>query len=188
MANRGKGSPKKVTANQGYTPSPRDLEIYEAICEGESLREVGEKFSLHWTTVGYIRDQFEKWLAPQIAKRIIGLKVRQTMTLEGIFRDNMNSWKRSLRGDVVETKDGEHGYSKTYPLGDVSYVDRAMKALSEIRAIWNIEKHFEKEGQDALNPAGIPRDEYKLKVAQSRLKEAKELVAELKSQGVKIDA
>ena len=183
MANRGKGSPKKVSLHKGYEPSPRDLEIYTAICEGGTLRDVGKRHNLSHVSVRDVRDKVERWLAPKIQKEILSIKARQTTALESIYRDCMASWKRSLRGDVVEEGDaGETGYTKTKPLGDVAYVDRAMKALAEIRAIWNIEKHFDEMGQSALNPSGMPREDYQLKIAQAQLSEAQQLIAELKGQ------
>lgn len=193
MPKRGKGQPKKVTANRGYDPEPRDLEIYRELCKGRTVRDVAESFGLNaHSTVIEIRDKVRRYLAPKLQKEIIDIKVDQTESLNHIFQEMMAAWEKSKNPQVEEINtvadDGSsHTVKRKNIPGETAYIAQARGALADIRSIWNVEKHFDQEGQMALNPAGIKRDEYKLKVAQAQLSEAQELIAELQAQGVKID-
>jgi hypothetical protein len=183
MANRGKGQPKR-NAGHGNDPSPRDLEIYGLLCEGDTLREAAAQFKISHTAVANVRDKVERFLAPKFEQEIRQTKVRQTVALQKLFRDAMKAWNASRDGQTVELQLGEKSTIKSYPLGAVAYFDRAVKALSEIRAIWGVEKHFEMAGKEALNPAGMPRDEYRRKVAEAKISELQELVKELQEKGI----
>lgn len=185
---RGKGQAKKVDANRGLDPSPRDMEIYEEVCKGRTLRDVGDQFNLHFTAIFHIRERVAKHLYLKFEKRIKRLKAEQTSSLDHIFREQMTSWEKSKKPPIEEintvTDEGtSHTVKHKSTCGDTAYITQARGALSDIRSIWNIDKHYEQEGQDALNPAGISREEYQMKVAQAQLAEAQELIAELQTQG-----
>lgn len=188
MTQRGKGKPKTRNTVANPDPSPRDLEIYRELCKGRTIRNVGEEYQLSHPVILDIRDKVRLWLAPRIQKEIIAIKVDQTQSLEHIFQESMAGWERSKNPTVTKkTTDagkfpGDTEITKTTS-GEVSFLSQAQSALADIRKVWNIEKHYDHLGQDSMRAAGMKREEFQIKIAQSQISELQELVKELRGQG-----
>lgn len=191
MAKRGKGQPKTRNTVRSDEPSPRDLEIYRELCRGRTLRDVGEEFGLAHNTIHDIREKVRRYLIPKLQREIMGIKADQTNSLEHIFCECMEAWEKSKTPPTEEIDhvdaEGEttHTLKKKSTAGEPAFINQARGALADIRSLWGIDKHYELQGQDALNPSGMDREDYQLKIAQAQLNEAKQLIKELKQQGVK---
>ena len=193
MPKRGSNKTQKQATTNGPEPSPRDFEIYRELCKGRTLRDVGDEFELDHSVIWRIREKIEKYLSPRFQKQISRIKVRQTTSLEHIFSEAMAAWEKSKEPTVevtdTVTDEGDiHSVKRKSTSGQPAHLNQARGALADIRAIWTIEKHYEQEGIDALNPAGMERDEYRRKVAEAKIAELQGLVSELQTEGAACEA
>lgn len=181
MPKRGSGQPKKKQLGRPYEPSPRDLDIYTAICEGDTLRDVGKKHKLSHVSVREIRDKVEKWLIPQHMDRIRQIKVRQNCQLDYIYSQSMAAWQKSKESPTEETDhvdaDGEssHTLKKKSTAGDPAFLNVAIKTLADIRKIWGADSPVPKD-DTGPRAAGVPYDQAVQEYAAAQIERYRQMM------------
>lgn len=190
-----KGQPRE-RATRDYEPSPRDLEIYQELCKGRTLRDVGTEFNLSHERIRQLRNKVRRYLSPKLQKEIARIRVDQTMALEHLYREMMAAWEKSKvppteEIDTVSGAEGEntsHTVKRKSTCGDPVYAAQARAALADIRALWNVAEHSEAEEEDKFSvprPCGMDRDEWRMLYAKIRAREYLELIDDLKDVGIK---
>ena len=176
-----------------WEPSPRDMEIFESLSQGNTTRTVAEKFGLSHQRISQVGVQVGKWLVPQLAEQIKQIKVSHTYSLDHIFRECMAAWERSKHPIVTEKSEvtnrgTRHTVRKKSSCGDWHFLAEAMKALREIREIWGVEMLNTLVEDNYVRAAGIPRDEYRLRYAYAKIAEYQRVIDEIEAQQQANDA
>lgn len=152
-----------------FQPTARDLEIYSKVIKlDRTYADIGSDYSLTPQRIQQIVEEVDKWLVPQHMDRIRQIMSRQTATLNHISHQMMAAWEKSKfppieEIDTVSSGDDDgkttHTVKRKSTCGDTAYIDRAIKALAEIRRIWGAEAKTAPELEDGIRAAGIPYEE-----------------------------
>lgn len=155
-----------------WEPDPKQLEMFYAICQGKTYREVAAEHGVksHTNIIEIVR-RVKNWLIPQWADDIRGIKAQQTQSLLHIFGEAMKAWEKSKEQAVTvrrkgvslesDTKAGaislpavETTETTVWQCGDPRFLSEARAALREIREIWGANAPIKVEHSGELRVAG----------------------------------
>jgi hypothetical protein len=168
-----------------WEPTPRDLQIYARLCEGQTTREVAKEFDLTHGRIVQLGQQIDRWLAPQLMDSIREIKARHTEHLMHIFRQAMAAWERSKLDSVATTEKsinhGEHPGTETAmttktQAGHPAFLAEARAALSDIRKIWGADAPVDVRMEGELRVAGMPLDDARRLYAERQVERFQRLL------------
>lgn len=177
MAKKPVRTRKRVTdKSKAWEPTPRQLEMYHAVCQGQTYREVAQKYKVTFQNVHYAVQRISSWLAPQLVDSIRQIKAEHTTSLMHIFRQSMEAWERS-KLDAVTIKEIAVSSDKNSEgveverttkgqAGDSKFLSEARAALYQVREIWGANSPIRVEHSDAERVAGRSLDEVRAEVAK----------------------
>lgn len=145
------------------TKDERDRLIFEAhVIEGKSFRQLERDFCLSktacWNSVKRVTEE----LSEQFYSKIENIRVQQTVALQAIIGELRQAWNESKKPNVIRksgtgtkgTKIDETTVKESGP--DPRYLDAAIRAYADIRAIWGVDAPKKTALTDATGQ-GTPR-------------------------------
>lgn len=183
MAKRKSGAAQVV---KPWEPSARDLDIYADVVNGDmTYEQIGEKFGLSKQRIHQLAHQVDQWYIPQMMGKIREIKVRQTASLDRIFRKAMAGFEASRRDSIesIEKESGSGDESETETTikrktnaGSPAFLSEARGALADIRKIWGADALVASDDDEEFRFSGMPRDEAIQKYAESQIQRYKALI------------
>lgn len=124
-------------------------------------QRIADELGVHVSTVSRMLDRVERRLAEQLKNESLPIKARQTAQLQEIAAEAFAAWERSKLDaelertvseevNLADEATAEMGFvipgvkvkttqERKGQTGDPALLDKAMKALADIRAIWGLE-------------------------------------------------
>jgi hypothetical protein len=137
------GTPKEA----GHlTRAERDRLIFEShVIEGKSFRQLERDFGLSKTACWNCVRRVTEELSEQFHSKIEHIRVQQTVALQSIIGELRQAWNESNKPKVIHksgtvtkgTKIDETTVKESGP--DPRYLDAAVRAYADIRAIWGVD-------------------------------------------------
>lgn len=136
---------ERLVPNKGcrtWQPNARDLEIYQAYCEGDKTqRELAADYKLAVSSVNEIIHKVEVYIASKSIMEIRSLRARATQRFESIYAKAIQSYKKSLEDEVTITTEqgGEHdkrSEKRRGQAGSAAFLAQAREAMSDLLDVW----------------------------------------------------
>lgn len=128
---------------------PERLYILDQLASGKTIQELATQLDV---PIGQLRRQVkeeQEYYLKQMGNAVAEIKIMQTRQYTSIYNQAMKAWERSTQPD----DDGNPTKS-----GDSRLLDTAMKALKELKVLWQADQPIEytEDGMRAL-PAGTEK-------------------------------
>lgn len=129
----------------------KSVYILDRIAQGATINQIAIELNVTEGSIrARLREEYQAFLE-DMTNIVAGIKIDHTQRLEYIYRQAVQSWQ--ISADVNKTT-GEPQAD-----GDIQYLNMAMKAMSEIRKIWNADRELEVTEAGALLPVGKEKKE-----------------------------
>ena len=148
-----------------------ELEVYGQWIEGETQRDVAERFNCSQAHVSNVCRDVAASLKPQQIEQIDAVRSQMISRIEVIIQREMNAWNES-RGDVVETieTDGPDGRTVTtkrrFSAGNPAHHMTVLKAIATLVDLLGIEPP-ERRGDGTLSSMGKTRKQLIAEILRS---------------------
>ena len=164
MANKKRPVTRRRTSAAEKTPwqpSPKQLEIYEAVHRGDrTQRDIAKQYRVSQPRVSQICKSVEQWLMPQLMEQIRELKTQHTARLQHLYHEAVIAWENSKTDEIVRTESDDGVSVRTRPrTGDAAYLREARAALGDIRDVWGANAPVNVHAVNELRVAGLSIDE-----------------------------
>ena len=128
-----------------------EIEAIEFAAKGLNQEQIRQKIGRTRSAVSKILSRTEQKLVQLLKDRGEGIKAKQTVFLEQIYRESMTAWHQSKEPTVGKKlieggKDGTKAETSIREqFGDSRFLDQARSALSDIRKIWGLDESQTKD-------------------------------------------
>lgn len=131
------------------------MEAWRLRVQGWTQGKIAAELNVTQQSVSEMLQKIEARLAEQFTAEALEIKARQTAQLEAVYEEAMEQWRRSCQdlqreqvvsGRVKVTEMGgvynlpdQHTTTVEGQSGNPALLEKAMKALADIRAIWGLD-------------------------------------------------
>lgn len=145
MPRNGMSASQRARHQRALERAARALELTAA---GRTQREIAGELEISQQAVQKLLKRAEADALANVRDTVLAQKVRQTVRLEGLYREAMRSWHAS-RGEVTkrtakQVGSGREAVTSTQIQteqreGDVSYLNAAIGIMADLRRIWGLD-------------------------------------------------
>lgn len=130
----------------------RMQEAWQKVAEGRTQAEIAADLGVSQQAVSKLLKKAEQAILADVSDTVLAQKVKQTVRLEGLYREAMAAWraskgektKRQRRWRSAPGGDGTQRQEETQIIveqshGEVSYLTTAQAIMTDLRRVWGLD-------------------------------------------------